>query len=169
MAQTYWTIVQDVYRTDDTYKLVRRSRLAAPPTPTYHWSEDANCHSLPAEIFEPSLEGRHREENLKVTEERMEQARKACSDCPVWDMCYKEASPNDFFYTMRAGIEPAQFTQYKELEAVRYRSGQASQDAKLCSKGHNNWKMWGKKHPRRKCADCSNERSAQYREKLRAP
>lgn len=138
----------------------------APDTKTY-WVEDAACQSLPAEDFEPSLKGR-RKTNIKATEDRFERARRACSSCPIWHICYQKATPDDFYYTMRAGLEPAQFTEYKELGRVNYRSGQKAGDENLCKNGHNNWRMWGKERKRRKCVTCDKERKAVKRKEAPA-
>lgn len=133
-----------------------RPMRAAPNTLKYWW-EDASCYDLPPELFDFALKegvSPPRQETIEENEAKFEQARKACSSCPVWHLCYQKASGDDFFYTMRAGIEPAQFTQYKEAGRVRYRSGQELGDKDTCLRGHNNWKIWGKKRPRRKCVDC---------------
>lgn len=141
--------------------LTIRPPKVAPNTKTY-WVEEAACQSLPAEDFAPSLQGR-RATNLKANEDKFERARRACSSCPIWHMCYQKATPDDFYYTMRAGIEPVQYTEYKELGRVRYRSGQRAGDENKCKNGHENWRMWGKKRPRRKCVDCDNERQRKNR------
>lgn len=155
MPLTYWELIQD----RDKMPALRLARVA-PNTKTY-WVEDAACETLPPELFEPEFPdtGSH-DATLAMNEAKMEQARKACSDCPVWHLCYTKASPDDFFYTMRAGVEPAQLTLYRERGRVEYRSGQASQEVQRCKQGHNNWKIWGKKKPRRKCVDCSRANSA---------
>lgn len=124
------------------------------------WYEDANCYELDHELFEPALEGRSREENLATSEARLEQAQKACSDCPVWHLCYQKAQPNDFYYTVRAGLEPGQLAEYKELGTVGYRSGQ---EVERCAQGHNDWVIWGKKKPRKKCRQCSLDAGARKR------
>ena len=141
-----------------------RLKPAAPNTTRYWW-EDANCYEMDPELFEPALEGRtRRETKLKLNEQRMEQARKACSDCPVWHLCYQKARENDFYYTMRAGIEPGQLTEYRELGKIRYRSGQ---EKKTCVNGHNDWVVWGKKRPRKKCRQCDLESAALKRQAKR--
>src|SRR5947208_2674447 len=117
-----------------------RAPAKAPNTKTY-WVEEANCNSLDPELFEPTFKGR-RENNIKRTEARFEQALEACSDCPVFHLCYQKASPDDFFYTFRAGVVPTQYVNYVERGRVEHRSGQASQEAQKCAKGHNNWKVW---------------------------
>jgi len=143
-----------------------RAPSRAPNTKTF-WFEEASCQSLPAEDFEPSFGTASREENIKANEDRFERARRACSDCPIWHICYQKAEPDDFFYTMRAGIEPVQFTQYKELGRTMYRGNQQSGEKQRCAKGHNNWKIWGKKKPRRKCVDCAAENGANQRAKAK--
>lgn len=122
------------------------------PNTTKMWFEDAACYDMDPELFEAALEGGSREENLSASEARMEQARKACSDCPVWHLCYQKGRDNDFYYTMRAGLEPGQLTEYKELGRVNYRSGQ---EVERCAQGHNDWVVWGKARPRKKCRECA--------------
>lgn len=122
------------------------------PNTTKMWFEDANCYNMDSEIFEPALEGGSRQENLELSEARLEQARKACSDCPVWHLCYAKGQENDFYYTTRAGLEPGQLTEYKDLGRVNYRSGQ---EVERCINGHNDWVIWGKKKPRKKCRECA--------------
>lgn len=127
------------------------------PNTTKIWVEDAACESLPAELFEPTLDAgglKTVDDVIEENEAKFEQARKACSSCPVWHMCYKKATGDDFFYTMRAGVEPVQFTNYKQSRRVSWRSGQGLGDKDTCLRGHSNWKTWGKKRPRRKCVDC---------------
>lgn len=137
-------------------------RIPKAPNTTRYWWEDANCFEMDSELFEPALEGRaRREKKLALSEQRMEQARKACSDCPVWHLCYQKAQENDFYYTMRAGIEPGQLTEYRELGEVRYRSGQ---EKERCVNGHNDWVIWGKKRPRKKCRQCSLDADAKRRQ-----
>lgn len=138
-----------------------RPALAAPNTKTY-WVEFASCQSLPAEIFEPVLNLGSIESNIEESNARYEQARQACNDCPVWHLCYAKAEPTDFFYTTRAGIKPGQLEMYEEEGE---RPWEKVPPKKKCAKGHNNWKVWGKKRPRRKCVDCSNENSAKQRAK----
>lgn len=130
----------------------------APNTKEY-WFEKAACRSLPAENFEPVFDGgvdgvKTKEDVIRENEAKFEQARKACDSCPVWHLCYQKALGDDFFYTMRAGIEPVQFTRYKATGRVPWRSGQELDDKDTCIRGHGNWKVWGKKRPRRKCLDC---------------
>lgn len=137
-----------------------RPQAAAPNTIKYWW-EDANCREMDPTLFEPALEGGfRREKKLAINEQRMEQARKACSDCPVWHLCYQKAQENDFYYTMRAGIEPGQLTQYRELGRINDRQGQ---EREKCVNGHNDWAIWGKKRPRKKCRQCSRDADAKKR------
>lgn len=130
----------------------------AAPNTLKMWYEDANCYDMDPSLFEPSLEAgspddiMSREDRLALNEDKMEQARKACSDCPVWHLCYQKARGDDFYYTMRAGMEPGQLTEYKQLGRVNYRNGQ---EVELCVNGHNDWVIWGKKKPRKKCRECS--------------
>ena len=141
-----------------------RPQPAAPNTLKYWW-EDANCYEMDPELFEPSLEGRaSRKTKLELSEQRMEQARKACSDCPVWHLCYQKAQENDFYYTMRAGIEPGQLTEYRELGRVGARSGQ---EQERCVNGHNDWAVWGKARPRKKCRQCALDAGARKRQAKR--
>lgn len=141
-----------------------RPQGAAPDTIRYWW-EDANCHEMDPTLFEPSLEGRaSRETKLELNEQKMEQAREACSDCPVWHLCYQKAQENDFYYTMRAGIEPGQLTEYRELGKIRYQTGQ---EKERCVNGHNDWVMWGKKRPRKKCRQCALDTAARQRQAKR--
>lgn len=142
-----------------------RPQAAAPDTIKYWW-EDANCHEMDPTLFEPSLEGRaRRETKLELNEQRMEQARKACSDCPVWHLCYQKAQESDFYYTMRAGIEPGQLTEYRELGQIRYQTGQ---ERERCVRGHNDWVIWGKKKPRKKCRTCALADAEKQRQAKRA-
>ena len=141
-----------------------RPQGAAPNTIKFWW-EDANCHEMDPTLFEPSLEGRaRRETKLELNEQKMEQARKACSDCPVWHLCYQKAQEVDFYYTMRAGIEPGQLTEYRELGRVGKRKGQ---EKERCINGHNNWVIWGKKRPRKKCRQCALDTAARQRQAKR--
>lgn len=128
-----------------------RIRPKAPNT-VKMWYEDAKCYEMDSELFEPALEGGSRQENLTVSGERMEQAKQACDDCPVWHLCYQKAQENDFFYTMRAGLRPGQLVEYEELGRVNYRSGQ---EQERCVNGHNDWVIWGKARPRKKCRECA--------------
>jgi ferredoxin len=137
-----------------------RQSLAAPDTKTY-WVEQAACETLPPEIFEPVFDLGSRQKNIEVSEDRYEQARKACSDCPVFHMCYTHATESDFYYTTRAGLRPGQLDEYLDkgmvINITRTKSDK-------CPRGHYNWKTWGKKQPRRKCVDCSNMGTAGRRE-----
>lgn len=153
------------YDTDNWMDVPAYRRPTPSPDTKRLWFEDAACYSLPAELFEPSFGTASREANIKANEDKFAQARRACMSCPVWHICYQQAKPGDFFYTMRAGLEPAQFTQYKELGTVRYQVNQPKADQDRCSKGHKNWRWYGKKRPRRKCVDCDNENSANQRAK----
>ena len=149
-----------------------RQRLNVPNTMKMWW-EDASCLTSPAEIFEARLDGglngaKTKQEVVQEEQEKFNRAQQICNDCPVWHLCYQKASPDDFFYTMRAGIEPGQFKTYKEQGRVNYRSGQSLEDKNTCKQGHNNWKVWGKKRPRRKCVDCSKENTARQKAKKRA-
>jgi hypothetical protein len=132
------------------------------------WWEKASCQSLPAEDFEPTFGVGSREEVIKANEDKFERARRACSSCLIWHMCYQKAGPDDFFYTMRAGVEPAQFTLYKERGRIVERQSQMASDKLRCPEGHSNWKIWGKKRPRRKCVDCSYESNAKSRANVKA-
>ena len=128
------------------------------------WFEDAACYDMDSDLFEPTFEGGSREDILSENEAKMEQAREACSDCLVWHLCYQKAQENDFYYTMRAGLEPGQLTEYRELGRVNYRSGQ---EVERCVNGHNDWVVWGKARPRKKCRRCALEATAKTRKAKR--
>ena len=151
-----------------------RPKVYVPNTLKYWW-EDAACSASPAEYFEPALEGRAdsndrltRHEVVKDVQAKLDTGHKLCNSCPVWHLCYTNAQPDDFFYTMRAGIEPAQFTDYKALGKVRYKATQRSAERQYCKNGHSNWRVWGKARPRRKCVDCSKGNARRQREKKSA-
>lgn len=129
-----------------------RQTLAAPDTKTY-WVEDAACNTSPAELFEPTFDLGSRVDNIRVSNERYEQAKEVCATCPVFHMCYTKAREADFFYTTRAGVKPTQLVEYEEQGRLNYMSRIKSDK---CPRGHSNWKIWGKKQKRRKCVDCSN-------------
>lgn len=138
---------------------VYRQATAAPNTKVI-WVELAGCQTSPAEIFEPTFDEGSKVDNIRVSNERYEQARKVCSTCPVFTSCYTKASESDFFYTTRAGVKPTQLVRYEAEGKLTYLS-EAVKDR--CAKGHNNWKVWGKKNPRRKCATCNQEALAAAR------
>lgn len=130
------------------------------PTTVKYWWEDAACQSSPAEDFEPRLEGeankgKSRHQVVQENEASLDRARQMCNGCPVWHLCYQKANREDFFYTMRAGIEPEQFTEYKEQGRINHRGNQELGLKATCRRGHNNWTIWGKKRPRRKCVTCN--------------
>lgn len=166
MAFQFWKYKYDV----DNWMNVPAYRQSsfAPDTVSYWW-EDASCYSSPAELFDPALEGRgndnlSRHDVVLDVQLRMDKGHQLCNECPVWHICYQQAEPDDFFYTMRAGIEPGQFREYKKLGRMNYRSGQAKGDKETCLRGHNNWKIWGKKKPRRKCVTCDKMSPEEKRE-----
>src|SRR5512139_4016889 len=134
------------------------------PNTVKMWFEDAACYDLSPDLFEPSFEGSSEEEIIATNEAKMEQALPACSDCPVWHLCYSKAEESDFYYTMRAGLEPGQLKEYKELHQVRDFSGER---VERCSRGHNDWVIWGKKRPRRKCRQCDLEDGPKRRQARR--
>lgn len=140
-------------------------RQRAAPNTIKYWWEDANCYEMDPELFEPALEGQaRRKTKLEQSEQRMEQAREACSDCPVWHLCYQKAQENDFYYTMRAGVEPGQLTEYRQMGRVRYRNGQ---ETERCVNGHNDWVIWGKARPRKKCRKCALDARTKKRQAAR--
>ncbi len=141
-----------------------RRNPASPNTNTY-WVEFGSCQSSPAELFEPAFGAGSMEKVTQANEDKFAHARGLCNECPIWHICYLKATSDDFYYTMRAGIEPVQFTEYKERGRLNYKSTQRSAHKATCKRGHNNWKLWGKKRPRRKCVTCdsmSTEEKAQF-------
>lgn len=135
-----------------------RPKSQAPNTKIF-WIEEAACQSSPADLFEPEQGdpfggSPQKEAILAANDDKFAQARRLCNQCPVWHLCYLNATENDFYYTMRAGIEPGQYVRWKELGRWDYRVDQKLANKNTCMRGHNNWKVWGKKRPRRKCVDC---------------
>jgi len=164
-GQQFWKYNYD---TDNWMSAPVYRRPSFAPNTKKFWFEDAACQSLPAELFEPAFGAGTREETIKANEDKFAQARRACNGCPVWHMCYKNAEPGDFYYTMRAGVEPVQFTIYKEQGLVRDKVSKKRGDITHCAQGHNDWRMWGKKNPRRKCATCARENGVVQRAKKTA-
>lgn len=139
-------------------------RMPKAPNTTTMWFEEAGCYDMDPNLFEPALKAGSEEIDLASSEACMEQARKACSDCPVWHLCYSKAEESDFYYTMRAGLEPGQLKEYEELHQVREFSGEK---VERCVRGHNDWVIWGKKRPRRKCRQCDLEDGPKRRQAMR--
>lgn len=149
----------------------RRPQYAPPTQKEPHWTTLASCNSLPPDLFEFNHADDNsisQEETLKEHESKFEQARKACSTCPVFHLCYLNAQEVDFHYTLRAGIDPVQYTRWKSEGVIRYRSDQRLANEEKCKNGHNNWVIWGKARPRRKCIDCNRVNTAKAGAKSRA-
>lgn len=170
MAISYWTTIQ-VSDTQMKVPAYRGTYDYSLPTETYFWQEDAACAGSDPELWEPQFNGRGGFDKSMVIEEnetRLAKAKSICNDCPVWHLCYQDSQSDDFWYTMRAGIEPVMFTKYKEEGGrPRYHSNQEKGQIDTCKNGHNNWRVWGKQRPRRVCVDCDLDRKKAKRDGTR--
>lgn len=154
MAFQYWTLIQDSDQWMDVPPY--RQQKAAPNTKTY-WFEQAACAESNPDDFEiKSGKGYTAERAVEINEKRFAEAKKLCDSCPVWHLCYLNATPEDFFYTMRAGLEPGQFTAMKSEGRIRYRGTQMAGENTRCKRDHiNSFRIVGKKRKRRICVECN--------------
>lgn len=132
---------------------VRLEVERSPDEVQYIWQDDAACLFSPPELFEYEVDRDYSE------------ARKDCNKCPVWHLCYQTAEPEDFQWTMRAGVEPwgnsAPPLKAEPREYVRER--EVVSRGKECQKGHDQWVARGDGNYR--CKPCQKANNLKQNEK----
>jgi hypothetical protein len=130
----------------------------------YIWQDDAACAFHPYSMFEVAFQGDPVAEGLTVNEihdlnqANLEAAQKVCNTCPVRDLCYSSARPEDFNDTMRAGIMPTRFNMTPHGRPKAAPAKLLKNDpTEPCASGHNEWR----KRPEGKdswyCQGCKRE------------
>lgn len=129
------------------------------------WQDDAACAFQPASMFEVAFPGDRITEDTKtlnevhdLNETNLRAAQKICGTCPVFDLCYTSAEPEDFRWTMRAGVMPTAHN----ITAL----GRPAK-TNTCPEGHvGNWTTDRNGH--RRCVSCDNARSIRQAEEQKA-
>ena len=139
----------------------------------YIWQDDAACAFSPPTMFEVAVPsddvaaGDGVNEVHDLNEVNLRAAQRICGKCPVFDQCYISATPDDFRWTMRAGVMP---TAHVVTPLGRPSKGRQRQE--VCSQGHDDWttQINGKRYcnPCKKVAqDAANAKRSPSGGKLR--
>jgi len=137
---------------------------------TWIWQDEAACAFSPSSLFDVAFPGDAVAEGLTSVEIRdlndtnMAAAKKICDSCPMWHLCYSSASPEDFEWSMRAGIMPPIPFGNKGRPLGPTAGPKPSEDPEdTCSEGHNDWQP--RSNGSRYCRVCSSEYQKKWRNK----
>lgn len=137
----------------------------------WHWKDDAACAFQPPSLFElasfdsPIAEGialevDPSEENPREIDAKkaikdlnaanFERAIEICNTCPVLRQCKEDAEPEDFYWTVRAGLMPALYN-----PTGQGRPSLADLESRSCPEGHPMHRVSG----RWRCKACNNAKA----------